>query len=151
VFEKKVFKRIFGRNIDEVTGGWSKLRNGELHNLYSSPYTSQLNPVNTFTFTFFYINLILSLHLRKGVPTGFFPPGFRLKFCSYFLSLVFVISPPSMLFCSNYKSTVAKQTAWMTHLIHVFAFVFRCIYRQMSAIKFVDLKDLCLRTMNPSI
>jgi hypothetical protein len=29
--------RIFGPNRDEVTGGWRKLHNEELHNLYSSP------------------------------------------------------------------------------------------------------------------
>jgi hypothetical protein len=29
--------RIFGPKRDEVTGGWGKLHNEELHNLYSSP------------------------------------------------------------------------------------------------------------------
>jgi hypothetical protein len=29
--------RIFGTMRDEVTGGWRKLHNEELHNLYSSP------------------------------------------------------------------------------------------------------------------
>jgi hypothetical protein len=29
--------RIFGPNRDEVTGGWRRLHNEELHNLYSSP------------------------------------------------------------------------------------------------------------------
>jgi hypothetical protein len=29
--------RIFGTNRDDVTGGWRKLHNEELHNLYSSP------------------------------------------------------------------------------------------------------------------
>jgi hypothetical protein len=37
VFESKVLRRIFGPKRDEVTGGWRKLRNEELHNLYSSP------------------------------------------------------------------------------------------------------------------
>jgi hypothetical protein len=32
-----VLKRIFGPKRDEVTGGWRKLHNEELHNLYSSP------------------------------------------------------------------------------------------------------------------
>jgi hypothetical protein len=32
-----VLRRIFGPKRDEVTGGWRKLRNEELHNLYSSP------------------------------------------------------------------------------------------------------------------
>jgi hypothetical protein len=37
VFENRVLRRIFGPKRDEVTGGWRKLRNEELHNLYSSP------------------------------------------------------------------------------------------------------------------
>jgi hypothetical protein len=37
VFENRVLRRIFGPKRDEVTGGWRKLHNDELHNLYSSP------------------------------------------------------------------------------------------------------------------
>jgi hypothetical protein len=37
VFEDRVLRRIFGPKRDEVTGGWRKLHNEELHNLYSSP------------------------------------------------------------------------------------------------------------------
>jgi hypothetical protein len=37
VFENSVLRRIFGPKRDEVTGGWRKLHNEELHNLYSSP------------------------------------------------------------------------------------------------------------------
>jgi hypothetical protein len=37
VFENRVLRRIFGPKSDEVTGGWRKLHNEELHNLYSSP------------------------------------------------------------------------------------------------------------------
>jgi hypothetical protein len=37
VFESRVLKKIFGPNKDEVTGGWRKLHNEELHDLYSSP------------------------------------------------------------------------------------------------------------------
>jgi hypothetical protein len=37
VFENMVFRRIFGPERDGVTGGWRKLHNEELHNLYSSP------------------------------------------------------------------------------------------------------------------
>jgi hypothetical protein len=37
VFENKVLRRIFGPERDRVTGGWRKLHNKELHNLYSSP------------------------------------------------------------------------------------------------------------------
>jgi hypothetical protein len=36
VFENRVVRRIFGPKRDEVTGGWRKLHNEELHNLYSS-------------------------------------------------------------------------------------------------------------------
>jgi hypothetical protein len=35
-FENRVL-RIFGPRRDEETGGWRKLHNEELHNLYSSP------------------------------------------------------------------------------------------------------------------
>jgi hypothetical protein len=37
VFDNRVLRRIFGPNRDEVTGGWRKLHNEELRNLYSSP------------------------------------------------------------------------------------------------------------------
>jgi hypothetical protein len=37
VFENRVLRRIFGSKRDEVTGGWRKLNDGELHNLFSSP------------------------------------------------------------------------------------------------------------------
>jgi hypothetical protein len=36
VFENMVLRRIFGPKRDGVTGGWRKLYNEELHNLYSS-------------------------------------------------------------------------------------------------------------------
>jgi hypothetical protein len=37
VFENKVLRKIFGPKRDEVTRGWRKLHNEELHCLYSSP------------------------------------------------------------------------------------------------------------------
>jgi hypothetical protein len=37
VFENRVLRRVFGPKRDEVTGEWIKLRNEELHDLYSSP------------------------------------------------------------------------------------------------------------------
>jgi hypothetical protein len=37
VFENRMLRRIFRPKRDEVTGGWRKLHNEELHNLYSSP------------------------------------------------------------------------------------------------------------------
>jgi hypothetical protein len=36
VFEKRVLRKIFGPKRDEVIGGWRKLHNEELHNLYCS-------------------------------------------------------------------------------------------------------------------
>jgi hypothetical protein len=35
--ENRVLRRIFGSKRDNVTGGWRKLHNEELQNLYSSP------------------------------------------------------------------------------------------------------------------
>jgi hypothetical protein len=37
VFENKVLKRIFVPKRDEATGGWRRLHNEELHDLFSSP------------------------------------------------------------------------------------------------------------------
>jgi hypothetical protein len=38
VFENRVLRRIFGPKGDEVTGGWRKLHNEELHDLYAPPH-----------------------------------------------------------------------------------------------------------------
>jgi hypothetical protein len=37
VFENRVLRRIFDPIRNEMIGGWRKLHNEELHNLYSSP------------------------------------------------------------------------------------------------------------------
>jgi hypothetical protein len=37
VFQNRVLRGIFRPKRDEVTGGWRKLHNEELHNLYFSP------------------------------------------------------------------------------------------------------------------
>jgi hypothetical protein len=37
VFENRLLRRIFGPQGDGLTGGWGKMHNEELHNLYSSP------------------------------------------------------------------------------------------------------------------
>jgi hypothetical protein len=43
VFENRVLRRIFGPERDEVIGGWRKLHNGDLHNLYCSPSIIRIN------------------------------------------------------------------------------------------------------------
>jgi hypothetical protein len=42
VFENRVLRRIFGTKTDAATGGWRKLHNEELHNMYSSPSISRI-------------------------------------------------------------------------------------------------------------
>jgi hypothetical protein len=37
VFENRVLRRILGPRRDEVMGGWRKLHNNELRDMYSSP------------------------------------------------------------------------------------------------------------------
>jgi hypothetical protein len=37
VIENRVLRRIFGPKRNEVTGGWRKVHNEEVHDLYSSP------------------------------------------------------------------------------------------------------------------
>jgi hypothetical protein len=36
--ENRVLRRKFGPKREEVVGGWRRLRNEELHNLYDSPH-----------------------------------------------------------------------------------------------------------------
>jgi hypothetical protein len=38
VFENRVLRAISGPIRDAIIGGWGKLHNKELNNLYSSPY-----------------------------------------------------------------------------------------------------------------
>jgi hypothetical protein len=42
VFENRALRRIFIPTRDEVIGGWRKLHNAELHNLYSSPIINRM-------------------------------------------------------------------------------------------------------------
>jgi hypothetical protein len=37
VFENRALRRIFGPKLGEIIGGWSKLHNEELHNIYFLP------------------------------------------------------------------------------------------------------------------
>jgi hypothetical protein len=43
VFENRVLRSIFGLKRDKVTGGWRKVYNEELHNLYSLPNIIKMN------------------------------------------------------------------------------------------------------------
>jgi hypothetical protein len=43
VFENRVLRRISGPKSDEVIGGWRKLNNEELHNLYCSSSKLELS------------------------------------------------------------------------------------------------------------
>jgi hypothetical protein len=45
VFENRVLRRIYGPNSDEILGGWRKLHEEHLHNLYSSPNIIRMNKV----------------------------------------------------------------------------------------------------------
>jgi hypothetical protein len=47
VFENRVLRRIFGPKRDEETGGWRKLHNEELHNLYCSSSIIRMNKART--------------------------------------------------------------------------------------------------------
>jgi hypothetical protein len=38
MYESRALRRIVGPKKEEVTGGWRRLCNEELHNLYASPY-----------------------------------------------------------------------------------------------------------------
>jgi hypothetical protein len=42
ISENRVLRIIFALNRDEVTEGWRKLHNKDLHNLYSSPSVNKM-------------------------------------------------------------------------------------------------------------
>jgi hypothetical protein len=43
LFENRMLRRIFGQKGDELTGGWRKLHNEDLHSLYSTPSIIRIN------------------------------------------------------------------------------------------------------------
>jgi hypothetical protein len=43
VFKNSVQRRVFEPKRNEVTGGWIKLHNEDLHNLYASPSIIRVN------------------------------------------------------------------------------------------------------------
>jgi hypothetical protein len=68
VFENRVLRRIFGPKRDEVTGGWRKLHNEELHNLCCSPSI---------------IRMITSRRMRwEGHVTRMLRRGMHIGYCS---------------------------------------------------------------------
>jgi hypothetical protein len=45
--ENRVLRRIFEPKTEKVTGGWIRLHNEELHNLYASPNIMTMKPRRT--------------------------------------------------------------------------------------------------------
>jgi hypothetical protein len=41
MLQNRVLRKIFGPKMDEVTGDWRRLHNGELYDLYCSPKITQ--------------------------------------------------------------------------------------------------------------
>jgi hypothetical protein len=66
VFENRVLRRIFAPKRDEVTGGWRKLHNEELHNLYSSPSIIRVIKSRTMRWAWYVARMG-----RKGMQIGF--------------------------------------------------------------------------------
>jgi hypothetical protein len=68
VFENRVLWGIFGPKRNEMTGGWRKLHNVKLHNLYSLPSTSIIRMNKS-------RRMRLEVHVarmgRRGMPIGF--------------------------------------------------------------------------------
>jgi hypothetical protein len=42
ILKKRILRRIFGSEMDEMTRGYRKLRNEELHSLYVSPSINRI-------------------------------------------------------------------------------------------------------------
>jgi hypothetical protein len=59
VFENRVLRGIFGQKRDKVIGGWRKLHNEALHNLYCSPsIISQISSMQWLQKTFCQLTFI---------------------------------------------------------------------------------------------
>jgi hypothetical protein len=79
VFENEVLRRIFGPKRDEVTGGWRKLHNEELHRLYiklkthtSGFYLKQISCTLPLVPTFYYkrytVRNIVTIGIVEVIP-----------------------------------------------------------------------------------
>jgi hypothetical protein len=60
VFENRVLRGIFGPTREEVAGGWRRLHNEELRNLYISP------------------SIVRVVKSRMGVSEGYNTPGIKI-------------------------------------------------------------------------
>jgi hypothetical protein len=49
VFENRVLRKVFGPKREEVTGGWRRLHNEELHELYASSNIIRVNKSRRFS------------------------------------------------------------------------------------------------------
>jgi hypothetical protein len=72
VFENRELRGIFGPKRDEVIGGWRKLHNEELHNLYRSP-----SIIRIITSRWIRWARHVARMWRKGVHIGFWWEGRR--------------------------------------------------------------------------
>jgi hypothetical protein len=78
VFENRVLRRIFGPKRDGVTGGWRKLHNEELHNLYSSPSMIRIIKSRRMRWPRHVARMGLKRNMYRvlvGKPEGKRPPG----------------------------------------------------------------------------
>jgi hypothetical protein len=71
VFENRVLRRIFGPKRDEVMGGWRKMHNEALHNLYSSPSIIRFD-LSKITIVTIVYNRLQLLELIRGYDYGEF-------------------------------------------------------------------------------
>jgi hypothetical protein len=73
-----VLRRIFGPKRDEVTGGWGKLHNEELHNLYSSSSIIRMSKSRAMRWTGHVTRMRKkgnAYRILVGKPEGKSPPG----------------------------------------------------------------------------
>jgi hypothetical protein len=80
---------------------------------------SQLNPVHTPQKTSWNSILILSSHLRLGLPSGLFPSGFPTKTCKYVLQVAAVgntVNKINNIFINHSSADYTSRLVWLTSL-----------------------------------